>query len=352
MKKHVKLGILLAATCFAVSVQTGAQTGTNASHGKPMELKADAPGVRRNHRLILKDGSYQLVREYKVVGDRVRYISLERGGDWEELPADLIDWESTRKWESHHAAPPTEESLSPAMREARALDREESEQREAQKARMPLVGPGLELPNEDGVFALDSFHGAPELVELIPVDLNMNQKTRRGVNVLNPLAGQKASLEIEGAHAKIHLHVGDAALYISLDGSEEKESALTHAFEVNTIGVKDAANHKHGAQSEKSGFAIVRLDERRALRIVGAIHVGLTGTVTQSENVIATKAEVLPGKRWLKLVPAEKLVVGEYALVEILSDSEINQTVWDFRVDPSADGNAGSITPILDSPKR
>jgi len=32
-------------------------------------------------RLYLKDGTYQIVREYKVEGDRVRYYSSERG-EW------------------------------------------------------------------------------------------------------------------------------------------------------------------------------------------------------------------------------------------------------------------------------
>ena len=48
-------------------------------------LKPDAPGLAKNHRLILKDGTYQMVREYTIAGDRVRYFSLERG-DWEEMP--------------------------------------------------------------------------------------------------------------------------------------------------------------------------------------------------------------------------------------------------------------------------
>ena len=36
---------------------------------------------------------------------------------------------------------------------------------------MPEVATGLELPDEDGVFVLDTFQGTPELVELTPVEL-------------------------------------------------------------------------------------------------------------------------------------------------------------------------------------
>ncbi len=40
-----------------------------------------------NQRLVLKDGTYQVVTKYQKVGDRVRYFSAERG-QWEELPAE------------------------------------------------------------------------------------------------------------------------------------------------------------------------------------------------------------------------------------------------------------------------
>ena len=79
---------------------------------------------------------------------------------------------------------------------------------------------------------------------------------------------------------------------------------------------------------------------------VGAIHVSLTGQVTQSEDVIPTKVDVMPGKHWLRLTPTAQLLIGEYALVEILSPSDISQTVWDFRVDPRTGDNEGSLTPI------
>ena len=78
---------------------------------------------------------------------------------------------------------------------------------------------------------------------------------------------------------------------------------VSHALTVNTGGAKEVANRKHGAHSPASGFAIVHVDERRAVRIVGAIHMSLTGTVTQDEDVIPAKVEVMPGKHWLKITP-------------------------------------------------
>jgi hypothetical protein len=83
------------------------------------------------------------------------------------------------------------------------------------------------------------------------------------------------------------------------------------------------------------------------MRIVGAIHMSMTGTVTQDENTIPAKVEALPGKHWLKITPESPLTIGEYALVEILSASDINQSVWDFRVDPRLGDNPGSLGPIF-----
>jgi len=329
---------------LAVMLLTG--TGLAAQTQKPLPLKPDLPGMATNHRLILKDGTYQIVRKYEIAGDRVRYVSVERGGDWEELPADLVDWDATRKWERDHANQAAEEA-SPAMKEAEDIDKEEAAERNEMKARMPEVAKGLELPDEDGVFVLDTFEGAPELVELLPAELGLNAKAKHGVSTLNPLAGAKASLELDGQHAKIHLHVNDPVIYLSLAARDDAEKVLSRAMTVNTSGAKEAAGRKHGAHSAASGFAIVRVDERRAMRIVGAIHMSVTGTVTQDEDVIPTKVEVVEGKHWLKITPAKPLLIGEYALVEIISTSDINQSVWDFRVDPQLGDNPGSLGPLL-----
>lgn len=343
MKALLPVRWLFAATLaglLALSAPVWSQTH------KPLPMKPGVPSTGSNHRLVLRDGSYQVVRKYEVVGDRVRYISLERGGDWEELPEALVDWEATRKWERDHAdqfAPDT----SDAMKEASDIDREEATERAEQAARMPEVAKGLELPDQDSVFALDTYEGTPELVELPPNELAVDAKTHHGLSTLNPLAGGRASIELPGAHAKVHLHVNDPAIYVSLNATDDSEKVLSHAMTVNTTGAKEIANRRHGAHSPQSGFAIVKVDERRAVRIVGAIHISPTGNISQSEDAISVKVEVMPGKHWLKLTPTQPLLIGEYALVEIISPSDINQIVWDFQVNPRLGDNQGSIGPIL-----
>jgi hypothetical protein len=337
--------ILAGGLAAMIAAAAGAQTNEQRPEDqKPLTVQPDIPGMRANHRLILKDGSYQMVRKYEVVGDRLRYISVERGGDWEEMPVDLVDWEATRKWERDHGAPV--EAASPAMKEAEDIDKEELAERDEQKARMPVVAKGLELPDEDSVFALDTYEGTPELVELVQSMAGLNAKNKHGLSTLNPLAEQKANIELDGAHAKVHLHVNDPVIFLSLNATDNAEKVLSHAITVDTGGTKESVNRKHGAHSTQSGFAIVKVDERKALRIVGAIHISATGTISQDEDVIPAKVEVMPGKHWIKLTPQKPLLIGEYALVEILSPSDINESVWDFRVDPQLGDNQGSIGPI------
>src|SRR5580700_4264584 len=86
-------------------------------------------------RLILKDGSYQLVTKYEVKGDRVRYMSAERD-EWEEMPSSLIDWPATEKYEKDRAAG----ASSP---EAVQLDKELEQERAQEEAQLPQVAPGL-----------------------------------------------------------------------------------------------------------------------------------------------------------------------------------------------------------------
>src|SRR5580704_75401 len=77
------------------SRQAGAASATDTSQQtqitSPDSTRKPLP---RGKKLILKDGSVQLVREYQVMDDRVRFYSTERS-QWEEMPAALVDWDAT-----------------------------------------------------------------------------------------------------------------------------------------------------------------------------------------------------------------------------------------------------------------
>src|SRR4051794_27960621 len=53
-------------------------------------------GFSATVRLYLKDGTFQLTREYQVQNDRVRYYSTERE-EWEEIPLEMVDLDRTKK---------------------------------------------------------------------------------------------------------------------------------------------------------------------------------------------------------------------------------------------------------------
>jgi hypothetical protein len=301
-----------------------------------------------NKRLILKDGSFQVVSQYQVVGDRVRYKSAERGGEWEEVPKDLIDWPATEKWNKEHE--PGALAAAEAAREkseAAEIDTEERAERSAEMARMPVVSPGLRLPDESGVWVLDNYHGTPELVRLEQSNGDLNKDL--GHNVLkatiNPMGGSKQLIQIDGAHAKVQLHVNQPELYVALDVAGD-DTAPEDALKVDTHGASSAKKDKNNYSSPTSHYVIVRVQGRRNLRVVAAMNISMLGKVSHSEDMVETNTQIMPGNHWMKVVPKEPLSFGEYALMEVLSPQEVNLDVWDFGVDPPSPENKNALSPI------
>jgi hypothetical protein len=322
-----------------------------------------------NQRLILKDGTYQIVRQYKIVGNRVRYLSAERG-DWEEMPSDLVDWPATEKWAKDHvpgahppgsppsgSAEPSLAGASPGISEAAAIDKEEQAERAEQMSRTPQLMPGLLLPDQQGVWVLDTYQDHPELVELKQGSGDVNRSTGHNVlrGVLNPSGGTKQAIELEGAVSKVQLHVDDPALYVSLSTDDGNDGAAPNAgssaLTVNTHGAA-AIPAKDSFSSPTSQYVIVRVESnyKHNYRVVKTVKIGSGSAVPQTGDAISTKAEVLPGKHWMKLSPGEPLSIGDYALVEILSTGEVNLSVWDFRVDPQGPENKNAIMPLNRNP--
>jgi hypothetical protein len=305
-------------------------------------------------RLILKDGTYQLVKKYQVVGDRVRYLSEERD-DWEEVPYSLVDWPATKKWNQKHAlnaqgqpiAPPAEPN--PGETEAAKIDREAAAERTDLMEQTPTVASGLQLPNLDGVFALDNFQNIPELIQLNQSAGDVNRGGTHNVlrAAIASFRGAQEPVRINGQAAKVRLHINDPTLYVSLNKLQNEQVDSESAFVVNTQDEKNPVPDKSVGSSPTSRYAIVRVEVVPGERVIGAVRLRrLNGNVVQSEDIVPTTAEILPGGYWMKLTPKEPLTIGEYALMEILGPGQINLDVWDFGVDPDAPENPHPLTPV------
>src|ERR1039458_7028349 len=170
-----------------------------------------APAQTQARRLILKDGSYQSVTKYEVHGDRVRYFSAERG-EWEEIPNSLIDWDATDKFEQGRL----QGKVAP---EAVELDKELEAERKAEQARSPQVAPNLRLPDEGGIFLLDTYQNQPQLSELQQSGGELDKNTKSNIlrAAINPMAGARQTIELPEAHAKIQSHTTVPSLYINID---------------------------------------------------------------------------------------------------------------------------------------
>lgn len=278
-------------------------------------------------RLILKDGSYQPAVKWEVQGERVHYLSAERN-EWEDVPASLVDWDATKKYEEEVAAGHT-------SRTAAEIDKEVEAERKEEEAKTPIVAPGLRLPEDGGVLLLDRFQGQQQLSDIQQNGGQLNKNTKRNIlrATINPIASAKQNIEIEGAHAKIQSHTMQPTFYISLDQGSDVSADQPQ---------KTAAAQK---PSDPLRFRIVRVQVKGDRRIAGNIKISMIGKVSQQQNLVPTNAEVMPGGSWVKLTPKEPLGAGEYAVAEMLGEEGMNLYVWDFGVNPNAPANAGAWKP-------
>ena len=289
-----------------------------------------APTPTQAHRLILKDGSYQSVTKYEIHGERVRYFSAERG-EWEEVPKALIDWEATDKFEHGRE----QGKFAP---EAVDLDKELDAERKAEQARSPQVAPGLHLPDEGGIFLLDTYQNLPQLSELQQsgTDLDKNTKSNILRSTINPLAGARQTIELPGTHAKIQAHTSVPSLYINLDADQAGQNPGASAT------VQATGEPPPLPPAER--FKIIRIEVKGGKRVAGAVKIAVTGKMKTDERFVAATVTAMTGG-WVKATPTEPLAPGEYAVAEMLGKEGINLYVWDFGVNPSAPANASTWKP-------
>jgi hypothetical protein len=328
------IGVVLATavtclTSFAQTKRPAPPTKSTAPAQKavPVTVAKQCPIPRNEnqqvYRMYMKDGSYQQVSTCELLdaGQRVHYMSAERN-EWEDVPTSLVDWAATEKFAKEGPAP----SVTEASADAKGVDAEEEAERKEEEARSPEIKPGLRLPDQGGIFVLDYWRDEPQLVELIQNGSDINKNMGRNIlrAAINPIASAKQTIEIKGAHARVQAHVPQPAVYVNIDMDQDSRTVRAPA---------DLSDH----------FRIVKVNQKKDSRVVGAIEIAIYGKVSQKANYVETRSTPVTAD-WVKVTPAQPLEPGEYALVEMLG-KDVNLYVWDFGVHPGAPQNAKAWRP-------
>jgi hypothetical protein len=248
----------------------------------------------RGKKLILADGSFQLVREYQRQGDRVRYYSVERSA-WEDIPASLVDWAATQKSEANDQAHDKEltEKIKASQLAARTAG--------VNTDRSYEVRPGVILPDEAGLYVLDSS-------KILLLEQNQGEshldKGREVAKIVTgvPLIDSKHRVDLPGKYAKLRIHSTDPEFYFRpVDGR------APHIFLLKL----DVIGDKRSVESVKTNVADISKFKAHEISLLSwDAAKGLT-----------------------RFTVEEKLQPGEYAITESRPDGEIDLYVWDFGVD-------------------
>ncbi len=237
-----------------------------------------------NLKLYLKDGTFQLVREYQVRSDRVRFYSVDRD-DWEEVPLDLVDLKRTQSEAAARQAQ-FEKDAKDLADEGKAEHEFETERRS--------------IPQDPGVYWLDG--GKAKVIP--PAESDVHTDKRRSVlSKLSPIpmVSGKATLELQGAHSPNVFTDPLQEFYIQLSETE-----------------------RFGLFKLLPGKGGVRIVENLTI-------VPVTKDVVEEPVQVESFQKELDPSGLYKIWPREPLPPGEYAVMEF-TEGKLNAQVWDFAI--------------------
>jgi hypothetical protein len=271
----------------------------------------------RGKKLVLKDGSFQLVRDYQRTGERVRYLSAERG-DWEEIPAAMVDWDATAK--AAAAGEAEEDALAKKIRAQEQAHRTETVMDVDASLQ---VAPGVFLPPGEGMFLIDGRSVKP--LEQVGSEIKRDKKQYlKQVLSPIPIVPSKQNVQIPGSRASIRVTHGQAEFYLR-EAPPDPDRA--------TPIVKSSRPGESGPEVE-----LVRATVKGNKRQLESIKSLFGEHLEEKRNTISIQRwEIAPTV--FRFTISEPLPPGEYALAEILPDG-MNFFVWDFGVDPATGAQA------------
>lgn len=292
---------ILAAVFAAVTPVYAEHQSSNSTQSaqKPSPNNNGTVSSSRGIKLILNDGSYQLVREYQIVGDRVRYYSIDNS-DWEEMPASLVDWAATKK-----------EQTQTSQFDATLLNRVRRQESQRQIAPLQIdasleVAKGVFLPSDQGVFLFNN----KAILQLAPAEpdykMNKAHELEKIVSPI-PIVSERHAVLLKGAHAKVRIDTGHPEFYVRI-----------------------------GPEDPPIDLRLVKAEIHKGTRKVARID-----ALFKMQN--ATMQSSLLMQRWqiakdvYRFTLGQTLAPGEYALVQIIPGAteldQLSVNVWDFGVD-------------------
>lgn len=280
----------------------------------------------RGKKLMLKDGTFQMIRSYERNGDRVRYYSVERS-QWEEIPAALVDWDATAKAEA------AEKSDAEALEKKVHLQEEASRMDTVMDVDASLqVAPGVFLPPGEGMFVIDGKHVSQ--LEQAGAEIRTDKKNfLTQVLVPIPIVPGKRNVDIPGTRAKVRVSSTNVEFYLrEAPPDPDRTSPIERSSRPGESGPE---------------VELVRATVKGGKRQLESIKSYFGQQVSEDRKTMSLQRwEVAPTV--FRFTLGEPLPPGEYALAEILPDG-MNLFVWDFGVD-AATGTANAKTPT--SPKK
>ncbi|HVB08454.1 MAG TPA: hypothetical protein VNF00_05850 [Candidatus Acidoferrales bacterium] len=249
----------------------------------------------QGEKLVMKDGTSQLVSSYQIHGDRVRYFSVERE-EWEEVPAAMVNWPATKKVQA--AATKQDEALDARVKAQDAAARVAPLDVDASLE----VVPGVFLPPGDGIFILDGHAIFPLHQSAATSKLSKKRFVERAL-VPMPIVPSKQDVELAGAHASFRITNPSPEFYLRTADPGQPELELIEA-------------HVHG--------------NRRHIEDIDS----LFSEKSEKRKTMSLQVwEVAKGVYRFTL--GQPLKPGEYALAEVSAKQGMDLLVWDFGVDPA-----------------
>jgi hypothetical protein len=285
------LAILLSVAPSVWSLPLGAQDASSKSAQEQGTIRAPLP---KGKKLILADGTFQLVREYSVQADRVRYWSVERSA-WEEIPTSLVDWDATHKAEAEQTK--QDADLKAKIHATAMADLA----KEINIDRSLEIKPGLFLPDGVGFYSLEGKLIYEMKQSLAVTKVSTGREVERILSGV-PLIPRKMTMEIPDAHAPLRLLTAEPEFFM------------------------------RPADQREPRFRLLRLHVKNGRRLVENISIHITGEQSHHADDLDFQTWT-PARGVFRYTVNQRLEPGEYAFVEMTGE-EINSYVWDFGIDP------------------